>query len=97
MTAVDVREPTGGLVPISRRVMNLATFLSQTAARFANRPALVCDEAATSWGELEERVQALALVFAGKGLGKGDRVLVHSSNCRELLESMLATFRIGAV
>ncbi len=82
---------------MSRRVMNLASFASQTASRLADRPALVCDEVVTTWSELEEHVQALAQVFQSKGLKKGDRILIHSSNCRELLEAMLATFHIGAV
>ncbi len=92
-----LHDPVGGVRPQSRRVMNLANFASQTASRLADRPALICDEAVTTWGELEQRVRALALVFQERGLEKGDRVLIHSSNCRELLEAMLATFRIGAV
>lgn len=89
--------PRGGISPVSRRVMNLATFASQAASRFPDRAALICDGTVTTWRELDERVGALALVFKKNGLQKGDRILTHSSNCRELLEVMLATFRIGAV
>src|SRR4030088_1534168 len=31
------------------------------------------------------------------GIGKGDRVLVHSKNCDEMFWSMFAAFRLGAV
>src|SRR3546814_3732195 len=91
------RDPKGGIARASRRVMNLATFLSQTAARLPDRPALIVDGVVTTWQELDQRVRALALVFREAGLGKGDRILLHSSNCRGLIEVMLATFRIGAV
>jgi len=97
MTQTTQQDPVGGLAPISRRVMNLATFLTQAAARLAGRPALIIDDVVTTWDELEQRVQALALIFLEAGLKKGDRILIHSSNCRELVEVMLATFRIGAV
>lgn len=97
MTQALLQDPVGGLAPVSRRVMNLATFLSQAAARLPDRPALVIDGQVTTWSELERRVQALACLFLESGLEKGDRILIHSSNCRELLEVMLATFRIGAV
>jgi acyl-CoA synthetase (AMP-forming)/AMP-acid ligase II len=97
MTQAQPQGPAGGLAPVSRRVMNLATFLSQAAARLPDRPALIIDGQVTTWSELEGRVQALALIFLEAGLEKGDRILLHSSNCRELVEVMLATFRIGAV
>ena len=32
-----------------------------------------------------------------RGIGKGDRVLVHSKNCDAMFVSMFATFRLGAV
>jgi acyl-CoA synthetase (AMP-forming)/AMP-acid ligase II len=97
MTQAGMQGPKGGLAPVTRRVMNLATFLAQSAARLPQRPALICDDAPITWAQLETRVQALARAFEARGLGKGDRVLIHSSNCCEMLEAMLATFRIGAV
>lgn len=96
-TAVSQAAPAGGLWPVSRRVMNLATFLSQIAARLPDQPALIIDDQITTWGVLEQRVQALASVFKSAGLVKGDRILSHSPNNREMIEVMLASFRIGAV
>src|SRR3546814_16813070 len=96
MTTAQQDAPAGGLAAVSRRVMNLATFLSQAAARLPGEPALIIDDQVTTWRELEQRVQALAAAFQAAGLAKGDRILTHSSNCRELLEVMLATFRVGA-
>ncbi|WP_242495852.1 hypothetical protein [Salinicola tamaricis] len=38
----DTRQhPVGGLAPVSRRVMNLAHFLTQAARRYPEAPALV--------------------------------------------------------
>jgi len=97
MTGVPQNMSAGGLAPVSRRVMNLSTFLTQVAARLPDAPALIIDNQTTTWSELERRVAALADAFRAAGLNKGDRILTHSPNCRELIEVMLATFRIGGV
>ena len=88
---------TRDTIPASRRVMNLANFLSQSARRHPNREGFVWGDRSWTWREIEARVSALAAALARRGIGKGDRVLVHSPNCNELFESMLATFRLGAV
>ena len=40
---------------------------------------------------------ALARALAAHGVGKGDRVLVHSRNSFEFVETLFATLRLGAV
>src|SRR5207244_8591361 len=50
-----------------------------------------------TWRELDGRVSALANALIALGVKPGEGVLVHSKNSNEMLESMLATFRIGAV
>jgi fatty-acyl-CoA synthase len=50
-----------------------------------------------SWREIDARVSALAAGLAARGIGKGDRILVHSKNCDTMFISMFATFRLGAV
>jgi len=88
---------SGGLQPATRRVMNLANVLRQSARRLPDAIGFVHGEAETSWGEMDARVDAMAHALAARGLGKGDRILVQSKNCLEMFESMFATFRIGAV
>jgi acyl-CoA synthetase (AMP-forming)/AMP-acid ligase II len=88
--------PMTGL-PVSRRVMNLAGFLAQTARRLPDRLALAWGERRWSWRDFERRSAALAASLAAQGIGKGDRVLVHARNGNEILEAMFATFRLGAV
>jgi fatty-acyl-CoA synthase len=83
--------------PVSRRVMNLAYLASRSARRFPARPALVWRDRVWSWAELDARVDALAAALQAEGLGRGDALLVHSRNSHEMLESMLAAFRLGAV
>ena len=84
-------------LPVSRRVMNLAQFVAQSARRFPGRPALIWGERQWSWAEFDARVSAMAAVLADRGIGFGDRVLVQSKNSNLMLESMWACFRLGAV
>lgn len=89
--------PSGGLAPISRRVMNLATFLTQTARRLPDHPGIIWGSQRWSWAEIEAQAAALAAGLAALGVAKGERVLLHSKNCPEMIVAMYATFRLGAV
>ena len=83
--------------PVSRAAMNLAYLVTQNARRFPERAALVWRERSWTWRELDARVSALAAALLDLGIQPGEAVLVHSKNSNEMLESMLATFRIGAI
>jgi fatty-acyl-CoA synthase len=89
--------PLGGVARMSRRVMNLAHFLTQTARRHPGRAGLIWGERRWTWCELDARSGALAAGLLQQGLGKGDRVLVHSRNCEEMFVAMFACFRAGLV
>jgi fatty-acyl-CoA synthase len=89
--------PKGGLRPVTTRVMNLAHFLTRNARRFAERPGLIWGERQWSWAQIDAAVHALCAALAARGIGKGDRLLVHSKNCDEMFFSMFAAFRLGAV
>jgi acyl-CoA synthetase (AMP-forming)/AMP-acid ligase II len=71
--------------------------LLQTAWRFPDRPAVIRGERSWSWGEFGSRVRGAAAGLAAHGIGKGDRVLVHSRNSTAMLETMWAAWMIGAV
>ncbi len=86
-----------GVLPVSRRVMNLANFLNQAARRHGGEIGFVWGEATWTWAELKRRVNAMAAALAAMGIGKGDRVLVQSKNCNQMFESMFACFQLGAV
>ncbi len=85
------------MTPMSRRVMNLAHFLTQAAARHADRPAIIWGGRSWSWAEFDARVSALAASLRQRGIAKGDRLLVHARNGNAILETMYAAFRLGAV
>lgn len=90
--------PLGGLSPCSNRVMNLANFLTQAARRHPDDIGFVWGERTWTFAAMEARVNAMAVALARDfGVKKGDRVLVQSSNCNQMFESMFACFRLGAV
>lgn len=82
---------------VSRRVMNLAHLLRQAARRHPGELALIWGDEAWSWAELDARVDALAAVLGDRGVIPGARVLVQARNCNQLIESMFACFRLGAI
>lgn len=81
----------------SHRVMNLAHMLRQAARRHPDAIGFVRGDHHLCWRDLDARVDAFAHVLAECGVAKGDRVLVQSRNSHQLIETMFACFRIGAV
>jgi fatty-acyl-CoA synthase len=82
----------------SNRVMNLAHFVTQAARRHPSDIALVWKDQEWTWQAFEARINAMAAALAREfGVVPGDRILVQSSNCNQMFESMFACFRLGAV
>ncbi|MGX9963091.1 acyl-CoA synthetase [Roseomonas sp. F4] len=77
--------------------MNLGRLLTQTARRLPDHPALIWRDRHWSFAELDARVDRLAQALRELGVVKGDRVLVHARNSNAMLESLFASFKIGAV
>ncbi|MDT1061009.1 acyl-CoA synthetase [Paracoccus sp. CPCC 101403] len=91
-------DPKGGVAPVSTRVMNLATFLTQIARREPDAIALVMGDIRWTWAEFEARTDALAHALQTRfGLNKGDRVMCQSQNCLEMMQAMFAVWRAGGV
>ena len=88
---------SGGVIRLSRRVMNLAHLLTQNARRHGDRVGFIWAEKSWTWREIDARASALAAALAARGIAKGDRILVHAKNCDEMFWSMFAAFRLGAV
>jgi fatty-acyl-CoA synthase len=88
---------SGGVTRMSRRVMNLAHFLTQNARRHGDRVGFIWGDRSWTWREIDGLVTALAAALTARGIGRGDRILVHSRNCDEMFWSMFAAFRLGAV
>lgn len=79
------------------RAVNLASTLRQMGRRFPDREAVVQGERRVSWSELDAEVDDLAAALVAAGIGRGDAVLVHSPNHLELIRTMYAVWRVGAV
>ncbi|WP_325051407.1 (2,3-dihydroxybenzoyl)adenylate synthase [Streptomyces corynorhini] len=74
--------------------------LRERAAAHPDRIALVdpAPERRTwTYRELDERADRLAAGFAARGIGKGDRVVLHLPNTGEFIETALALLRLGAL
>jgi fatty-acyl-CoA synthase len=69
----------------------------QTARRFPDRPAIIWRDEVWTWQSFRDRVQAAAGALAARGVCHGDRVLLHARNSNAVLETMFATWMIGAV
>ena len=50
-----------------------------------------------TWTDFARRVQAAAGALAARGVKHGDKVLLHARNSNAVLESMFATWMLGAV
>ena len=69
----------------------------QSARRFPDRPALIWRDRTWTWAQFSHRVQAAAGALAARGVQHGDRVLLHARNSNAVLETMFASWMLGAV
>ena len=69
----------------------------QSVAAFPNAVALTNRTRAITYAELNERVNRLVQVLAGKDVAAGDRVAVLSENRLEYVELELAVAKLGAI
>ncbi len=77
--------------------MNISCWISHWANWAPDRAALRFEGRSTTYAELERRVAGLAGFLAKSGLTPGDRVAYLGPNCPELLETLFAAARIGAI
>lgn len=85
--------------PEWRRGVNAAHFLSQTARRLPDSPAVIDPGSAIewSWSELDDRAHALAAELRDAGVRRRDTVMLLSTNHAEMIQAFWAIFRVGAV
>jgi carnitine-CoA ligase len=81
---------------------DIPALLGHWADRRRDHPALVWDPGegdrrTWTYGQLRDDVHRLAAGLAGRGLAVGDKVLVHSENCPEMVLAFLACATLGAV
>ena len=78
-------------------VMNLGRLLSDTARLYGDRPGLYHGDGVWTWRQLDDRANAMVAALRELGVGQGDRILVMSRNCVQMLDSMWSAFKLGAV
>jgi fatty-acyl-CoA synthase len=77
----------------------IGDFFDAISATHAGHEALVSRHQGVRWtyGELRERVDALARALIGLGIRKGDRVGIWSPNHAEWVVTQFATAKVGAI
>ncbi|MGW5751206.1 long-chain-fatty-acid--CoA ligase [Nocardia rhamnosiphila] len=71
--------------------------LARHARKIPDIPALRFAGVSRSYRKLDERVSRLADALQARGIGPGDRVAVLGLNSMEIVETFLATNRLGAI
>jgi acyl-CoA synthetase (AMP-forming)/AMP-acid ligase II len=77
--------------------MNVREYLERAAAESGNKTALVYDQTRLTYSDLLNRANALAAFFAGRGVGKGTKILCYLPNIPEFVDVYLATLSLGAI
>jgi acyl-CoA ligase (AMP-forming) (exosortase A-associated) len=75
----------------------LHQFFDDTAGRVPSHVALRYRDLRLTYAELRERSVRLSRGLAGRGIGRGDRVLIYLQNRPEVIECALACSRLGAM
>jgi long-chain acyl-CoA synthetase len=75
---------------------NFARRLEATSRRTPDKPALVWDGGALTFGELDRRAGALAETLAARGVKPGDRIALAIGNHWTFAVALLAGWKLGA-
>jgi fatty-acyl-CoA synthase len=75
----------------------IGMWLTKHSQRFPEKTALIDKDTRLSYSELNQRVNQLSHAFIHLGVRKGDRVLALLFNTHELIETMFACAKIGAI
>jgi fatty-acyl-CoA synthase len=77
--------------------MDLSRLIERNAAFAPDKPALVFEGDAMSYGALARRIEACAAALSGLGVRHGDRVAIASLNRPDYLVLLYACARLGAI
>src|SRR3984893_5097872 len=78
-------------------VTNLATYLVESSARFADRPAVRMDDLVMRYRDLDEASARLAGWLTGTGMAPGDRVGIMLPNVPAFAIAYYGVLRAGGV
>jgi amino acid adenylation domain-containing protein len=82
---------------LSAAVPLLHDYLLDSARRLPGKVALVCGHQRVSYGELDQRSNALAHALHRRGVARGDRVIVFGDNTVETAVAFWAVLKANAV
>ncbi len=85
------------MIPPALRRQTLADLLRRTAARFPDKPGILCGDVCWTWREFDAVVGRLAAGLAGEGVAASDRVAVLARNSHGFAALRFALARLGAV
>lgn len=77
--------------------MLVHNFLENSAARFPDKTALVCDHQRLTYGQVNAFADQLAAALMDRGLKRQDRVVIFLENSVESFISLYAVLKAGAV
>lgn len=77
--------------------MNLAAFLARSAAVFPEDVAVVCGAQALTWASLDAAANRLAHGLRGRGVQRGDRVVLACPNLPQFVVAYYAVLKLGAI
>ena len=77
--------------------MNVGYVLANSAAKFPDKEAIVCDQGRMSFAVFENRVACLAGAMLASGLTRGERVALLFYNGGPFVETYFAAIRVGLV
>jgi acyl-CoA synthetase (AMP-forming)/AMP-acid ligase II len=77
--------------------MNIGSVLTQAAKVTPEKIAIMYGDLRRTYRDFNARANQLAAQLRKAGVGKADRVAILQKNCPELLETMFATFKLGAI
>ncbi|MDQ6700148.1 MAG: AMP-binding protein [Acidobacteriota bacterium] len=77
--------------------MNLTHLFNLSFVGRRDRTALEFERATYTFGEIDERSNRLARLFAQRGLRQGDRLCVYLPNCVETIDIFLACVKSGVI
>lgn len=80
-----------------RHALLVQDFLEQSAVRFPDKTALVCDGRRLSYADLDALANRLAHALVSLGVQRGDRVAVYLPNSVETVAAIFAIVKAGGV
>src|SRR5260370_25341916 len=79
------------------RHMHLTDLFALSFAQRRDAVALEFEGRSLTFGEIDERSNRIARLFADRGLEAGDRLCVHLANSVEMIDVYLACVKLGVI